>query len=60
MEDQPIAIGRLQRFATEWAYDRNIQFWKAGAASGFSVSLATALDMTTDFRFSVASLVSFR
>ena len=37
--DKPIAIGRLQRFATEWAYDRDIRFWKAGEASGFRVAL---------------------
>lgn len=38
----PIQIGLLQRFATEWAYDRNVRFWPKGPSSGKRVALVGA------------------
>ncbi|HZV01143.1 MAG TPA: FAD-dependent oxidoreductase [Planctomycetota bacterium] len=42
-EDRPpIQIGLLQRFATEFAYSRNIRFWKKGQSTGKRVALVGA------------------
>jgi glutamate synthase (NADPH/NADH) small chain len=38
----PIQIGLLQRFATEWAYERNVRYWKKGPPSGKRVALVGA------------------
>jgi dihydropyrimidine dehydrogenase (NAD+) subunit PreT len=38
-EEPPIMIGRLQRHATEYAYERNIQFFTKGAPTGRKVAL---------------------
>lgn len=38
----PIQIGLLQRFATEWAYTRNVRYWKKGPPSGKRVALVGA------------------
>ncbi len=38
----PIQIGLLQRFATEWAYDRKIRYWNKGPATGKRVALIGA------------------
>lgn len=38
----PIQIGLLQRFATEWAYDRQVRYWKKGPASGKRIALIGA------------------
>jgi glutamate synthase (NADPH/NADH) small chain len=37
--EPPIMIGKLQRYATEYAYDRDIQFFQAGPATGKRVAL---------------------
>jgi glutamate synthase (NADPH/NADH) small chain len=37
--EPPIMIGKLQRYATEYAYDRGIQFFKKGPATGKRVAL---------------------
>lgn len=37
--EPPIMIGKLQRYATEYAYDHNIQFFQAGPRSGKRVAL---------------------
>jgi glutamate synthase (NADPH/NADH) small chain len=54
MERPPIEIGRLQQFATTWAYDRGLQFFRAGPRNGRRVacvgagpaSLAAAAELT--------------
>ena len=54
MDRVPIAIGRLQQFATGWAYDRDLKFFKAGPRNGKRVacvgagpaSLACAAELT--------------
>lgn len=38
-EEPPIMIGRLQRYATEYAYSHNIQFFTKGAPTGKRVAL---------------------
>ncbi|MDB5096482.1 MAG: Pyridine nucleotide-disulfide oxidoreductase associated with reductive pyrimidine catabolism [Cyanobacteria bacterium RYN_339] len=38
-EEPPIMIGRLQRYATQYAYDRNLQFFKKGAPTGRKIAL---------------------
>jgi glutamate synthase (NADPH/NADH) small chain len=38
----PIQIGLLQRFATEWAYSRNVRYWKKGPSSGKRIALVGA------------------
>lgn len=38
----PIQIGKLQRYATDHAYDRDWSFWTAGAGTGRSVGLVGA------------------
>jgi glutamate synthase (NADPH/NADH) small chain len=38
LDRPPIEIGRLQRFATEFAYDRRIRFYKAGPPNGKKVA----------------------
>lgn len=42
MKIKPIEIGRLQRYATEYAYARGIQFFRAGPPSGKRVALIGA------------------
>lgn len=42
MQVKPIEIGRLQRFATEFAYARGIQFFQAGPPTGKRVALIGA------------------
>lgn len=37
--EPPIAIGKLQRHATEYAYERGIQFFKKGPATGKKIAL---------------------
>jgi glutamate synthase (NADPH/NADH) small chain len=39
-EDRPVAIGALQRHATDWLFDRGIQLFERGAASGKRVAVA--------------------
>ena len=39
LESPPIQIGRLQRYATDHAYDAGYSFYTAGADTGFSVGL---------------------
>lgn len=39
MDIKPIEIGRLQRYATEYAYDNNIQFYQKGPDTGKKVAL---------------------
>lgn len=54
MDRPPIQIGRLQQFATSWAYDRDLRFYKAGPRNGKKVacvgggpaSLAAAAELT--------------
>ena len=41
-ERPPIQIGLLQRFATEWAYERDVRFWKKGSPTGKRVALVGA------------------
>jgi glutamate synthase (NADPH/NADH) small chain len=38
-EEPPIQIGKLQRYATEFAYDNNIQFFKKGPETGRKIAL---------------------
>lgn len=38
-DEPPIMIGRLQRYATQYAYDRNLQFFRKGTATGRKVAL---------------------
>ncbi len=38
LDRPPIEIGRLQRFATEWAFDRGARFHKAGPPNGRKVA----------------------
>jgi glutamate synthase (NADPH/NADH) small chain len=38
MDRPAIEIGRLQRFATEWAYDRKVRFFERGAPNGRKVA----------------------
>lgn len=42
MNEPPIMIGRLQRFATEYAYDRGLRFFEKGPATGLKVALVGA------------------
>ena len=42
LNKKPIAIGKLQRFAVEYAYDNKIEFYKAGPATGKRVALIGA------------------
>ena len=42
MEEPPIDIGRLQRHATEHAYDEEIQFFEAGEPTGRRVAIIGA------------------
>jgi glutamate synthase (NADPH/NADH) small chain len=42
MGSKPIEIGRLQRYATEHAYDRNLQYWSKGTPTGKRVALVGA------------------
>lgn len=42
MDVKPIEIGRLQRFATEFAYDNGIQFYQKGPDTGKKVALIGA------------------
>ena len=37
-----IQIGKLQRYATDWAYRNNVQYFGAGPATGFRVALVGA------------------
>lgn len=37
--EPPIMIGKLQRYATEYAYDKGIQFFQAGPSTGKRVAL---------------------
>ncbi|MNS18944.1 NAD-dependent dihydropyrimidine dehydrogenase subunit PreT [compost metagenome] len=37
--EPPIMIGKLQRYATEYAYDHDIQFFQAGPATGKRIAL---------------------
>lgn len=39
MQIKPIEIGRLQRYATEFAYDHGIQFYQKGPETGKKVAL---------------------
>ncbi len=39
MDIKPIEIGRLQRYATEFAYDNNIQFYQKGPDTGKKIAL---------------------
>lgn len=39
MDIAPIEIGRLQRYATEYAYDNNIQFYHKGKDTGKKIAL---------------------
>lgn len=41
-EHKPIAIGRLQRYATDYVYDRGIDVFRAGAATGKKVAVIGA------------------
>lgn len=38
----PIQIGKLQRFATEYAYKKNVNFYQAGPSSGKKIALIGA------------------
>jgi dihydropyrimidine dehydrogenase (NAD+) subunit PreT len=38
-ETKPVAIGALQRYATDWLFDRNIQLFERGAATGKRVAV---------------------
>lgn len=42
MDVKPIEIGRLQRYATEYAYNNGIQFYKKGPDTGKKVALIGA------------------
>jgi glutamate synthase (NADPH/NADH) small chain len=42
LHEKPIKIGRLQRYATERAYDQGVQFFSAGPDSGRKVALIGA------------------
>lgn len=41
-EHKPIAIGRLQRYATDFVYDRNIEVFRAGTPNGYKVAVIGA------------------
>jgi len=41
-EEKPIAIGRLQRYATDYAVDRDIQFFQPGPPNGLKVAVVGA------------------
>ncbi|HEY9722715.1 MAG TPA: NAD(P)-dependent oxidoreductase [Oscillatoriaceae cyanobacterium] len=41
-EEPPIMIGKLQRYATEYAYEKGIEFFKPGPATGKRVALIGA------------------
>ena len=41
-DHKPIAIGRLQRYATDYASERGIRFFKAGEANGKKVAVVGA------------------
>jgi dihydropyrimidine dehydrogenase (NAD+) subunit PreT len=38
-EAKPVAIGALQRYATDWLFDRNIQLYQRGAPTGKRVAV---------------------
>ena len=38
-EAKPVAIGALQRYATDWLFDHNIQLFERGAATGKRVAV---------------------
>jgi glutamate synthase (NADPH/NADH) small chain len=42
MDEKPIKIGKLQRYATEHAYDEGLQFFEAGEPTGHKVALIGA------------------
>jgi len=42
LDKKPILIGKLQRYATEYAYERNLKFYKPGNPSGKRVALVGA------------------
>ncbi|HVY61372.1 MAG TPA: NAD(P)-dependent oxidoreductase [Planctomycetota bacterium] len=42
LDRPPIEIGRLQRFSTEWAYDRKLRLHKAGTPNGRKVACVGA------------------
>lgn len=41
-EHKPIAIGRLQRYATDYVYSRNIEVFSAGAPTGHKIAVVGA------------------
>lgn len=41
-ETRPVEIGRLQRFATDWAFTTGRQFYRAGASTGRKVAVVGA------------------
>jgi len=38
-EHRPVAIGALQRYATDWVFDRNVQLFSRGPASGKRIAV---------------------
>ena len=38
-DEKPIAIGRLQRYAMDYASDKNLKFFQKGSPNGFRVSI---------------------
>ena len=42
LDGKPISIGKLQRYAVEYAYDKEVQFYSAGKQSGKKVVLIGA------------------
>ena len=38
-DEKPIAIGRLQRYAMDYAAERNLKFYKPGEPNGFKVAI---------------------
>jgi dihydropyrimidine dehydrogenase (NAD+) subunit PreT len=38
-EQRPITIGRLQRYATDWARQKNLKFFEAGKPNGYKVAV---------------------
>jgi glutamate synthase (NADPH/NADH) small chain len=41
-DEKPIAIGRLQRYAMDYASDRKLKFFKKGKSNGFKVAVVGA------------------
>lgn len=41
-EHKPVAIGALQRYATDWLFDRKIQLFQRGASTGKRVAIVGA------------------